>query len=42
MQFIHAPTDSSFKELWIIHELNYLESELINDNMEQIRNGTKW
>ena len=40
-KFIHAPIDSSCRELWIIHETNYLESVKTNKNLDQIREGAE-
>ena len=42
VKFIYAPSDTSFKELWIIHEKNYYEVGRVNKNLEQIRNGARW
>jgi len=42
IEFIYAPDGVSFGDLIEIHEWNKLETDAVNKNLQQIRNGTKW
>lgn len=41
-EFIYASLDATCKELRQINEANKIYSDAVNEQLQQIRNGTKW